>query len=954
MIGLRRRGTRAFGRIGCWVAIAGALAWDPGAAQSRSAARYASNTLRNELLSRPARLLVAEVPLVKALERLADISGARLVFSPTLLAGYARLVSCVCESVSVGEALDRLLDERLFRSAVLEDGYIVIVPRVEARLQLAAGEAAAAPPPKEMEMRMKAKLPVLLAIPTMLTIAPLAKAQQGDRGTVAGKVTNAEAGQPLDGARVSLLNTAINAATDAAGAYRLVNVRPGQYTMVVTRIGYARQTASVAVRAGETATLDVALSPSSVRLGDIVVSAEKEEQKIQEVPYSVSVISTEQIAAAKIDKPSDLTGFVPNLLQSFVGTAGYNFVSLRGINNASGGPYENAVATYVDGVYVYDPAGLDIAFGEVERIEVLRGPQGTLYGRGAMGGVINIITKGPSNTRRGMLSAEYGKFGAGRFVGNFSTPLVKDKLFVSGEGVFFRRSGIFFNKATNADFDRDREFGINARLKWVPSNRLSLALNGRANLTNMLGTYALAANVADAFAKPYQVDIGPGKNEDRRKVYGYSFEAKYFGSKVEVTSTTGYNRVYRGTGPNGIDVDFTALNLLSSTYGQPGWTENGYVNKAISEEFRIGSRKAAGSALSWTVGGYFFAQRNPGKFDVFIGAPLSPFQANMHSLGEVRQRADGTAFFGQATYTINDQVDLTFGLRRDDQTNKYYGKTDLKVDNGPSFPGEPINKQQKSGAWSPKASISYRPNDRVTVFGLFSRGYRAGGVNPAAVTNVAATNYKAEFTSNFEVGAKLASKDERVRANLTAFYIKWTDGQVNTYDFTTFTGVTLNTGKATSQGVELEFSAVPAKNLLVDWNLGVIDAEYNVLNLSIDPNNPLNLNGNKLVYTPSFTSTPAIQYDLPIGKAGNQLSVRGEWRLIGKHYFDLENKISQKSYSVVNARAALQLRDWEIAVWSKNLNDARYLSYGTSFGGTFVLLAYPRTFGVTVTTRLWQ
>ncbi len=920
-------------------------------AQSRASARYASNLLRDEVLARPAQLLVSDLPLVKALDKLGELSGARLVFSPTLLAGYSRLVSCVCESASVGEALDRLLDGRFFRSAVLEDGYIVIVPRVEARFE---PTVVSTPAPHLKEAVMKARTSWLLTISAVLSVAPAAKAQQGDRGTVAGKITNAETSQALDGARVSLLNTAVNTATDAAGAYRLVNVRPGQYTMVVTRIGYARQTAAVAVRAGQTSTFDLALSPSSVRLNDLVVSAEKAEQKIQEVPYSVSVISTEQIASANIQKPSDLTGYVPNLLQNYAGTAGYNFISLRGINSASGGPYENAVATYVDGVYVYDPAGLDIAFGEIERIEVLRGPQGTLYGKGAMGGVISIITKGPSNTRRGLLSAEYGTFGASRFVGNFSTPLVKDKLFVSGEGVFFRRSGVFFNKATNADFDRDREFGINARVKWVPSNRVSFALNGRANLTNVLGTFALAANVADAFAQPYQVNIGPGKNEDRRKVYGYSLEAKYFGSKVEATSTTGYNRVYRGTGPGGIDVDFTPLNLLSSTYGQPGFSSIGYVNKAISEEFRIGSRKAAGSALSWTVGSYLFSQRNPGRFDVFIGAPLSPFQADMHSLGDTRQQADGTAFFGQATYTINGQVDLTFGLRRDDQTNKYYSKTDLKVENGPSFPGQPINKEQKSGAWSPKASISYRPNDRVTVFGLFSRGYRAGGVNPTAITNVPATNYKAEFTSNFEVGAKLASKDERVRANLTAFYIKWTDGQVNTYDFTTFTGVTLNTGKATSQGVELEFSAVPAKNLLVDWNLGVIDAKYTVLNLSIDPSKPLNLNGNKLVFTPSFTSTPAVQYDIPLGKAGKQLSVRGEWRLIGKHYFDLENKISQKSYSVVNARAALQLRDWEIAVWSKNLNDARYLSYGTSFGGTFVLLAYPRTFGVTVTTRLWQ
>lgn len=771
-------------------------------------------------------------------------------------------------------------------------------------------------------------------------------------GTVAGRVTEAAGGAPLADAQVQILNQPLAATTNAEGRFTIAGVRPGRVTLAVVRIGYARMTVAVTVTAGATAEVEAKLTSSSVRLDEIVVSADKAEQKIQEVPYAVSVISTEQIAAAKIDKPSDLTGYIPNLLQNYAGTAGYNFVSLRGINNAAAGSYENAVATYVDGVYVYDPAGLDIAFGEIERVEVLRGPQGTLYGRGAMGGVINIITKGPTNVKRGLLAAEYGNFGATRLVGNLSVPVITDKLFFSGEGVFYRRAGIFHNASRgNEPYDREREFGLNARLKWVPSSQFSLALNGRANLTNVLGTFALAKSDTAAFARPYEVTMGPGLNEDRRKVYGYSAEARYFGSKVELSSITGYNRVYRGTGPDGIDADFTGLDLITSTYGQPGFTAPGYVNKAISEEFRIGSRK--GSAFQWTAGTYLFGQRNPGRFDVFLDKAFSPFQLNTHSLGEVRNNANGSAFYGQATYTVNNVLDLTFGLRRDQQTNTYYSKTDLTTQGGPSFTGQPVEKTQKSSAWTPKASLSYRPNDRFTLYGLFSRGYRAGGINPATVTGLPASNFKAEYTSNFEVGVKLASKDERVRANLTAFLIKWTDGQVSTYDFSTFTSTTLNSGKATSKGIEFEFSSLPAKHLQIDWNLGVIDAKYDSLNLSTNPAAPLILSGNKLVYTPNVTSTPAVTLDFPL-KHGNRFSVRGEWRLVGKHFFDLQNKIPQKTYNVLNARAALQLGDWEFAAWGKNLNDERYLSYGTSFGGTSVLLATPRTFGFTVTTNLWR
>lgn len=771
-------------------------------------------------------------------------------------------------------------------------------------------------------------------------------------GTVAGRVTEAATGAPLAEAQVQVLNQPLAASTNADGRFTIAGVRPGRITLAIARIGYARQTVALTVTGGATATADVKLTSSSVRLNEIVVSADKAEQSIQEVPYAVSVISTEQLTAAKIDKPSDLTGYIPNLLQNYVGTAGYNFVSLRGINNASAGSYENAVATYVDGVYVFDPAGLDIAFGEVERIEVLRGPQGTLYGRGAMGGVINIITKGPSNVKRGLLAAEYGNYGATRMVGNIGAPLVTDKLFFSAEGVYYRRAGIFHNAARNNEpYDRDREFGVNGRLKWVPSTQFSLALNGRASITNLLGSFALAKSDTAAFARPFEVTMGPGLNEDRRNVYGSSLEAKYFGSKVEFTSTTGYNRVYRGSGPDGLDADFTGLKLITSTYGQPGFTAPGYVNKALTEEFRVGSRK--GTPFQWTVGSYLFDQKNPGKFDVFLDKAFSPFQLNTHSLGEVRNNAKGSAFFGQATYTVNGKLDLTFGLRRDQQTNTYYSKTDLTTEGGPSFAGQPVDKSQKSNAWSPKASISYRPNERFTVYGLFSRGYRAGGINPATVTGLPASNYKAEYTSNYEVGLKLASRDERVRANLTAFLIKWMDGQVSTYDFSTFTSTTLNSGKATSKGLELEFSALPAKHLQFDWNLGVTDAQYDSLNLSTNPAAPLILNGNKLVYTPNVTSTPAVTLDFPL-KHGNRFSIRGEWRLVGKHFFDLENKIPQKSYSILNARAALQMGNWEFAAWGKNLNDERYLSYGTSFGGTSVLLATPRTVGFTITTNLWR
>jgi iron complex outermembrane receptor protein len=747
----------------------------------------------------------------------------------------------------------------------------------------------------------------------LLAVAP-ALAQS--TGSVAGRVVDASSGAPIADAQISVLNSPQTAATSAEGTFQLTGLTPGRRTFVVVRIGYARMTATATIEAGKVTNLEVKLSASSVRLGEIVVTAEKEEQRIQEAPVAVAVISTEQIERAAIKTPSELTGFVPNLVQAFGGGAGFNLVSIRGVNAVTGATsYENAIAVYVDGVYQFDGADANIQLGDIDRIEVLRGPQGTLYGRGALGGVVSIFTKTPTNAKRGYFSADFGNYSQMKYVGTVSGPLVRDKLFALVEGIYFRRGGIS-EFPTGLDADKDRTWGGNARVRYLATDKLNFGLNAKIERAPAFGSFPWAESDSFAFANPYLATFGPEPNEEFRNQGGYSFEARYNSRSVQVTSVSAYQRTFRGTGPDGLDVDFTPLKLLTSSYGIEGtFSEPGYLNHAWTEELQLGSAAGTASPFKWTLGGYVFDQNSPIVTDVFIAQALSPFGADYRSQNTSHLDSKGYALFGQATYTINNKVDLTAGLRRDHHTALTSQVGQVLVSGGPTIPVPLRSAEATANAWSPKASIAFRPNERVTVYGLFSRGFRPGGNNLVGVLIQQPSTYQPEFTSNFEGGVKLTSANGRVRANLTGFYFKWIDQQVNSYDFTTFSSVTLNTGRSTSKGVELEFSALPARHLEVDWNLGLLSAKFDSLNLSLDPNNPERYDGNYIPFSPKVTSNLAATTDFPIGSRGNRVVIQGEWRYLGRHFFDLANNITSDPYSLFSARAAVTIGDFDLAVW---------------------------------------
>ncbi|RYY09979.1 MAG: TonB-dependent receptor, partial [Chitinophagaceae bacterium] len=310
----------------------------------------------------------------------------------------------------------------------------------------------------------------LLSLLICFSVVLGVSAQNGD--VVSGKITNRDE-QPVPRAVLTVLNTNLEAVTDTAGNFRFSGLGPGKYVLRINANGYALINKDFQVGIGNEVKLSIRLADASDQLDQVVVTAEKKEASLQEIPVSISAISARQVNQYRLWNLRDITAIVPNLYSTNSGDD-RNVTTIRGIGTTS---YDPAVTTYIDGVNQF---GLDTYIAQlldVERIEVLRGPQGTLYGRNAMGGVINIITKQPTNTTSGFATANFGNYGLMRYELGYRTPIIKDKLYIGVAGMYSQRNGYYRNDFNNKTFDDQKNLAGNYYLKYIASPRWSATLN---------------------------------------------------------------------------------------------------------------------------------------------------------------------------------------------------------------------------------------------------------------------------------------------------------------------------------------------------------------------------------------------------------------------------------------------------------------------------------------------
>jgi len=677
----------------------------------------------------------------------------------------------------------------------------------------------------------------------------------------------------------------------------------------------------------------------------ITVTAEKRKQNIQDVPLSVSALSDIQIEDGGMLEAEDFIYQVPNLHICKISPHSSTYISMRGISTMPGDLNASpAVGIYVDSVY-YSGGG-DAQLLDIERIEVLRGPQGTLYGRNTEAGLINFITKKPGNEFNAKASLSYGSYNSQNYLACIGGPLVPDKLFLRFSGSYLLSDGYVENiysgndKAAEMDDQNAR-----ASLRWQPNAAWNI------DLSMEYLKYRDGRDCWSPLGDSHSTYSDYGGTEDTDAI-GNTLKAEYGGEHFILTSISSF-RNWQNTIHN--DGDYTPEDYLRYI------TDHDF--DTLTQEIRLSSPEKSGP-LKWLLGAYYFNENKnfDYTFDIRQGYPawgISPYQQIQQS--EVD--ANGYAFFGQGVYTFMERIDLTAGLRYEYEKKSLdfteYYDPDLSAF---GMGGQSVSPDDdKYSEWLPKVSVSYRWMQNLMTYISISRGYKSGGYNIFSSTYAGQT-YDPEYTWNYEIGAKSAWLDNRLAVNFTAFYIDLEDQQVyQAIDASNW--IYRNAGESTSKGFEVEVTAKPVTGLELMAGIGYTDSEFDEFTDYIfdrDITSPtygqqigeVDYSGHKNEFIPEFTYNVSAQYRHVSGFFG-RLELQG----VGNHYYDLENSVKEKGYALVNARLGYELKHFEIYLWGKNLLDEEYATTavpdpaGMGQSDWYIRYGAPLTCGITLAGR---
>ncbi len=774
----------------------------------------------------------------------------------------------------------------------------------------------------------------------LLVIACSAHGEEGV--TISGKIIN-ERSEGISDAYVYLLNTNFVALSDEQGNFIINNVPTGEYTISVTAIGYASVSEKLFATKQFNHPLIFHLADAGKQLGEVVVTAQKQEENARQV-LSLSVLSEKEIDQYRLWESKDMTAIIPNLFAANPGD-GRNVISIRGITSTS---YDPAVTTYIDGVSQFTLDTYIPELFDISRIEVLRGPQGTLYGRNAMGGVINIITKQPADKTEVFAETAFGNYHTSRYCAGMRLPLIKHKLFFGAAALYEGMNGYYLNKYTNENFDRQHRFGSNYYLKYIAPSKCIMVLNFKQLANRNFGAFPLASNPQEAFSDPFKVNQNAvAKLVDN--TINSSFSINYPIRHFMVSSQTAYQSNYRYY-RSPIDADFSPIDgvTIINDYGHK-WNKV----KIATQEFKVSSVTAP-SHLKFVAGAFIFYQETPnkqathfGKDAALVGSPDS----NYAIINTTTIKNHGVSLYAQSNYALSHKTDVVAGLRYDYQKSdeNVFGEYKPDASPAPIFETRPDTSAVASyGAFSPKVSIEFHPVANMNFYISYNRGYRTGGLTQLSLdpSQPPLYAYRPEFSNNFEMGSKDIFFKNRFRVNVSLFYSSITNVQVPTLVLPDAITVTKNAGRLGSRGMESELAATLLKGLEANWNFGYTHAKYTRLKLSQN-GSATDLAGKRQVFTPDMTSMLVIQYGISVNRAHSiKLTVRGEWEYLGASYFDFNNTIRQSPYNLLNSGIGIQIKHFELRLWGRNMSNKKYISYAYDFGA--VHLGDPKTYGISV------
>lgn len=761
-------------------------------------------------------------------------------------------------------------------------------------------------------------------------------AQAQTKGIIKGRVYESKE-KPLAFANILIDELQKGTFTDGDGYFEITKLPLGEYTLKVSMVGHETISKRVTIMESQTTHVDIICAINDITLQEVLVTAEKVENSLQKVPITVSAIGAKGIEAQKIVQYSDLLMAAPNFMSMNAGSPTLNMISARGILTFS---TDSALGVYIDGVPMFAGYGSSIQLMDIERIEILRGPQSTLYGRNALGGIIQVITKKPTNYTRGFAEITLGNYNYQRYGAGISGPLVKDKLYAGFNGLYDAYKGFITNEFTGDDFDHPQSYNGNFYLKYLANDRLKFTLNTKAERNDVTGTFPYALSYETALNNPRTVNQD-GTNMEVRNIVSASILTKYSRDSYAISATTGYT--FRDGIYENYDFDFTPYDFVIY--------ESSQAQKTVTQEVKIVTHQEKKWQFIGGLFGYYDWSDSPNFYKFKEAYAAYDVNAPYTSSSTNRVNLYGLAAYGNFSFDVTPKLKATIGLRFDAE------KRDLVVFSTFEKAPDPIQVTPateldgSSNAFSPKFSLSYQAKEDLMIYTSYARGFRQGGFNLYSA-DLDHLSYNPEYTNNYELGAKSEWFNHRLRANLALYYIKWNDQQQGIIDGAN--SYVDNIGEMTSKGWELELTALPTKGLEISYSFGVADTEYQNLILSDENGVNQNFKGNKQVFTPDYTSTLSLNYSTQLNKAWNMFVVP-QWKLLGKQYFNYYNDLVQDPYSLLNLNLGLKYKNYELSLWGKNLADTEFLSfaYATSMASQSQVLyaSPPRTFGITLRAK---
>lgn len=677
-----------------------------------------------------------------------------------------------------------------------------------------------------------------------------------------------------------------------------------------------------AVQAQDSAEPD---SIKQYRLDEIIIKSPKYNRNVFDIPAAASMVPARMIENSKVENLTDISGIVPNFFMPDYGSKLTSPVYIRGVGNRINTP---SVGLYVDDIPYFEKSAFNFDFYDVERIEVLRGPQGTLYGRNAMGGLINVITNAPDEKRRTSVAVDYGNFNQVRSNITHNQPIGK-KVAVLANLRQNHNDGFYTNLFNNSQVDKINSYSGRVKMLFEPTKQLKAAVNVQYEDSKQGGYPYAIFNDETLQASDINYDSESIYN---RNMLSTGLNLQYAAPDFVLRAVSSFQKV---DDLQGIDQDFTPQSLF--------YVDQDQKLNMFAQEINIQSKE--NKTYDWLFGVFGFKQLLDKSVTVEYGEDgrikyKLPYSEYYYTKWYDNSNS-GIAFFHQSTLKFGG-FSVSAGIRAD------YEKATLdyvydKFPNGTQTNVESAVSDMDFFEILPKIALKYTVSEYLTPYATVAKGYNSGGFN-ATFEREEDRSFKPEHSWNYEAGIKAKWLQQRIYANLAFFYIDWTNQQIYQTVPSGTGSMLTNAGKSESKGVEFEFKILPAKNLETWLAVGYNEARF----VEYIKDEDEDYSGNYIPYVPKYSFNIGGNYGVDVNKSWlDKVRFHLTYNGFGKHYWDEDNVAYQDFYGLLNHRVSFEKDNITFSFWGKNILNENYNSfYFQALGNSYAQIGKPASLGV--------